>query len=215
MFSLRGVRHRYESEPVLILPDWSAEQGEHWLLLGPSGSGKTTLLHILAGLLRPSEGGVRVVGRDLAQIRGAALDRFRGQSIGIVFQRLHLVNAISVLDNLLLAQRLAGLAQDRARCLQVLEALNVADKHKARPHSLSQGQAQRVAIARAVVNRPRLILADEPTGNLDDRHCEQVLDLLQSQARQHEATLVIATHDARVKARIDRHLSLEAAHEPA
>lgn len=208
MFRLEAIKHRYDSRTVLELADWGAEQGEHLLVLGPSGSGKTTLLHIIAGLLIPSQGSVTVAQQNLRQLSAAALDRFRGQHIGIVFQRLHLLASLTVLDNLLLAQYLAGVPQDEARLDGVLANLNLADKKRAYPHELSHGEAQRVALARALINRPKIILADEPTSNLDDAHCQQVLDLLKEQARTCQATLVIATHDQRIKQHIANRLEL-------
>ena len=210
MFELLKLTHRYDGIEVLRVDAWSAAQGEHWLLLGPSGSGKTTLLHALAGILRPAAGRVVVAGRDLAAVRPAELDRFRGLHIGIVLQRLHLIASLTVMDNLLLAQYLAGAPQDRRRAGAVLASLDLAAKAEARPHELSFGQAQRVAIARAVVNRPQLLLADEPTSNLDDARCMQALELLQAQARACNATLVIATHDQRIKACVPNHYLLGA-----
>jgi ABC-type lipoprotein export system ATPase subunit len=210
MFEIRNLQHAYNGTEVLNVPAWQAEQGAHWLIIGPSGSGKTTLLHILAGILRPTSGSTRVAGEDLPALRPAALDRFRGRNIGLVLQRLHLIPSLTVLDNLLLAQYLAGLPQDRARADEALAALDLRDKGEAHPHELSFGQAQRVAVARAMVNRPKLLLADEPTSNLDDARCLQALDLLQAQARACNATLVIATHDQRIRARIPDHFELKA-----
>lgn len=210
MLSLTSLRHQYGSAQALALDHWEVAQGEHWLVIGPSGSGKTTLLHVLAGILRPAEGRVSVAGQDLGALSQAGLDRFRGQHIGLVLQRLHLIPTLTVARNLLLAQYCAGLPQDRARVESVLTELGIADKADARPHELSHGQAQRVAVARAVLNRPSLILADEPTSNLDDGNCAQAADLIARQAEACGATLVIATHDARLKSRIARHLSLPA-----
>ena len=209
MFEVRDLEHAYAGAAVLTIPHWRAEQGEQWLVLGPSGSGKSTLLHVLAGLLRPSRGEVTVAGERLGALRPAALDRFRGQHIGIVLQQLHLVATLSVEKNVLLAQYLAGVRQDRRRVAEVLAGVDLAAKAGAYPHELSHGEAQRVAVARAVVNRPRVLLADEPTSNLDDVRCMQALELLESQARVCGATLVIATHDRRITARIPNQLSLE------
>jgi len=210
LFELRDVRHEYAGKEVLRVDAWIAQQGEQWLMLGPSGSGKTTLLHILAGILKPTAGTVVVSGQDFATLQSSQRDRFRGMNVGIVLQQLHLMDSLSVMDNLLLAQMLAAIPQDRARVSEVLAGLDLADKAGARPYELSFGQAQRVAIARAIVNRPKLLLADEPTSNLDDARCLQAVELLQSQASACGATLVIATHDQRIKTRIGKHYLVEA-----
>ena len=208
MFAIQDLKHAYDGTEVLSVAAWRAEQGAQWLVLGPSGSGKTTLLHALAGILKPIAGSVSVAGQDLGSLSGRELDRFRGRHIGIVLQRLHLMASLTVLDNLLLAQYLAGLPQDRERALAALAGLDLAGKAGAFPHELSFGQAQRVAVARAVVNQPKLLLADEPTSNLDDERCGQALELLQSQARACNATLLIATHDQRIKSRMANHYAL-------
>jgi putative ABC transport system ATP-binding protein len=208
MISVRGLAHRYGVVEALRLAEWNVAQGERWLVLGPSGCGKTTLLHIVAGLVRPSEGQVEVSGENLGRLDAARLDRWRGTTVGIVLQALHLVKHLSVRDNLRLAQYLARVAQDDARIGDTLTALDVAEKSARRPSELSQGEQQRVAIARAVVNRPKLVLADEPTANLDDAAAAKVVDLLSEQAARHGATLVVATHDARVKGKFRERLEL-------
>ena len=208
MFILQNLTHAYDGTTVLNVASWQAAQGAQWLMLGPSGSGKTTLLHVLVGILRPSAGQVTVAAQDLMALSASGLDRFRGKNVGIVLQRLHLIDSLTVLNNLLLAQYMAGEKQDAARVREVLASLDLADKANAHPHELSHGQAQRVAVARAVVNQPRLLLADEPTSNLDDTRCMQVLDLLLDQAKTCGATLVIATHDQRIKARVANHFEL-------
>jgi ABC-type lipoprotein export system ATPase subunit len=208
MISVRGLAHRYGAVEALRLAEWSVAQGERWLVLGPSGCGKTTLLHIVAGLVRPSEGQVEVSGENLGRLDAARLDRWRGTTVGIVLQALHLLKHLSVRDNLRLAQYLAQVPQDDARIGDTLAALGVAEKGSRRPSELSQGEQQRVAIARAVVNRPKLLLADEPTANLDDAAAAKVVDLLAEQAARHGATLVVATHDARVKGKFRERLEL-------
>ena len=210
MISVRGLAHRYALTEVLRVPEWSVAQGERWLVLGPSGCGKTTLLHALAGLIRSSEGEVRVAETDLKKLDGGDLDRWRGATVGIVLQGLHLVRHLSVRDNLRLAQYMAHAPQDDARVADALGALGVADKAARRPADLSEGERQRVAIARAVVNRPKLLLADEPTANLDDRAAAHAAELLLEQAERHGATLVVATHDARVKQKFEKRLDLSA-----
>jgi len=210
VIALESVRFGYGATDALSLERWSVGEGAHCLVTGPSGCGKTTLLHLLAGILRPRTGRVTVAGQDLGALAPDALDRFRGRHIGVVLQRLHLVASLTLLGNLLLAQYCAGVARDAPRALEVLESLGIAAKARARPHELSHGQAQRVAVARAVINRPRVLLADEPTSNLDDAHCAQTIELLVSQARACGATLVIATHDQRLKSRIAERLELAA-----
>jgi putative ABC transport system ATP-binding protein len=208
MIAVRGLAHRYGAAEALRLADWKVAQGERWLVLGRSGCGKTTLLHVLAGLVRPTEGQVEVSGEDVLKLEGARLDRWRATTVGIVLQALHLVKHLSVRDNLRLAQYLAKAPQDDKRIDDALGALGVAAKSARRPSELSQGEQQRVAIARAVVNRPKLVLADEPTANLDDAAAATVVDLLGEQAARHGATLVVATHDARVKGKFRERLEL-------
>ena len=208
MISVRGLAHRYGKVEALRLPDWKVAQGERWLVLGPSGCGKSTLLHVLAGLVRPTDGEIEIAGENLRRLAGARLDRWRGSTVGIVLQALHLVKHLSVRDNLRLAQYLAQMPQDDARIGDTLGTLGVADKASRRPPQLSQGEQQRVALARAVVNRPKLLLADEPTANLDDAAAAKVVDLLSEQAARHGATLVVATHDARVKGKFRERLEL-------
>jgi len=208
MFSLRGIEHRYGASVVLRVAEWEAAGGEHWLLAGPSGSGKSTLLHILSGLTTPTVGDVRVADVDLTTLAGSARDRWRGRTVGFVPQRLHLVAALTVRDNLRLAQYLAALPDEPQRVRELLEAVQVADLAQRYPRQLSQGEAQRVAIARAVINRPSLVLADEPTANLDDAHAAAALELLRAQAIAVNATLVVASHDARVRPLLPHTLAL-------
>ena len=208
MLRIERIRHRYGAAEVLALNEFSGARDETWLVLGQSGSGKTTLLHILAGLVRPSEGKIFVDDQELGALSGSGLDRFRGRTIGFVPQRLHLLGSLDVSANLGLARYLAGLPADEPRIARVLSQLGLADKSRSFPSELSYGQAQRVAVARAVINEPRVLLADEPTANLDDAHCESTIDLLESQARACRALLVIATHDQRLKRRVARQIVL-------
>jgi putative ABC transport system ATP-binding protein len=200
----------YGARPVVAIPSWAVAAGQHSLILGPSGSGKSTLLHLIAGLLRPSRGSVRVAGQNLGALRPAELDAWRGRTVGIVLQRLHLIPALTVRDNLRLARTLARLPPDPARIDGLLAALGLAALAGTRPSRLSEGEAQRVAIGRAVVNAPALILADEPTSALDDANCAAVLALLRAQAEASGATLLIATHDARLKPLFQHRLELPA-----
>jgi putative ABC transport system ATP-binding protein len=205
---LNGVAKAYGGRQVVAVPSWEVATGQHSLILGPSGSGKSTLLHLIAGLLRPSRGRVLLAGQDLAALSPAELDAFRGRTIGIVLQRLHLIPALTVRNNLRLARTLARLPPDPARVDALITDLGLGALAAARPSRLSQGEAQRVAIARAVVNHPALILADEPTSALDDANCQTVVALLRAQAEASGATLVIATHDARLKPHFGHRLEL-------
>jgi putative ABC transport system ATP-binding protein len=207
---LDGLARVYGVRTVVAIPSWAVAAGQHSLILGPSGSGKSTLLHLIAGLLRPSRGRVLVAGQDLAALTPAELDAFRGRLIGIVLQRLHLITALTVRDNLRLARTLARLPPDAPRIEGLIAELGLGALAGARPDRLSQGEAQRVAIARAVVNHPALILADEPTSALDDANCATVLALLRAQAEASGATLLIATHDARLKEHFGHRLELPA-----
>ncbi|HEX5612073.1 MAG TPA: ATP-binding cassette domain-containing protein, partial [Burkholderiales bacterium] len=147
-------------------------------------------------------------GQRLKELSGAALDRWRGRTLGIVPQKLHLLASLSLLENLQLAQFLAGTAVDSGRAREVLAHVQLGDRAAARPHELSHGEAQRAAVARAAINRPKLLIADEPTSNLDDANCERALDLLQAQARECDATLIVATHDQRARSRFAQRLEL-------
>lgn len=179
-------------------------------VIGPSGCGKTTFLHLLAGLMRPGAGVIKVLGQDLSILRGAGLDRFRGQHMGLVFQRLHLLPALTVLDNVLLAQRLARVPVERERVAALFDRLDLSGLEDRKPARLSQGQAQRVAIARALVHGPDLVMADEPTSALDDRNAAQALDLLEVCVRAVGAALLVVTHDRRVRGRLDHEFEMEA-----
>lgn len=208
MIWIEGLHFGYNGENVLDIEKLEVAQGEHFLFLGKSGSGKTTLLHLVAGLLRPTQGKIVVADQDITHMSQVALDKFRGQHMGLVFQKPHLISALSVQQNLMLAQYLAGLPTDRTRIEEILNDLGLESKKEARISTLSQGEAQRISIARALLNKPKVIMADEPTSSLDDDSCKQVISLLQKQAAKYDATLLISTHDQRVKDRITRSWTL-------
>ena len=206
--SIRDLKAGYGAKTVVTLASLQIAKGEHTLLLGPSGCGKTTLLNVMAGFASVQAGQVSIDGIALDALSASERDRFRGRHIGLVMQRLHLISALTVQKNLRLAQQLADVAVDDVGILNSLSRLGIADKLHRYPRELSQGEAQRVAIARAVVNKPALILADEPTSALDDANCVSAIDLLFAQADPNGATLIVATHDARIKARFARVVSL-------
>ena len=208
MISSSKLSYRYPGTSSISFPDLAIQKGEQVLLLGESGSGKTTLLHLLGGLLKSQDGRIEINGTAISGLSESALDLFRGKHYGFIFQRNHLINALSVEKNLLMAPFLSGLKQDHARVDEVLHQLGIGEKKHAAIRELSLGQAQRVAIARAILNRPSVIVADEPTSALDDKNCDRVSDLLLSVARNNQATLIIATHDQRLKNKIKNVIQL-------
>jgi putative ABC transport system ATP-binding protein len=209
MLAVRAVSHHYANMQVLAAPDFELARDEHCALIGASGVGKTTLLHILAGILRPTSGNVMLDGEALYPPDGRD-DRWRASRVGVIPQKLHLLPSLSALDNVRLAQYFIGNTEsDSARVL--LENLGLQARLHARPEKLSLGEQQRVAIARAIVNKPRLLLADEPTSSLDDANSERAVELLFEAARMTGALLVVATHDARIRGRFARRVHLNKA----
>lgn len=199
MLLTKNVIHKYNRNQEISFPDLHCASGESLLLLGQSGVGKTTLLHVLGGLLKPTKGEVMLGDKNIYSISARTLDRYRGDNIGIVFQQPHFVSALTVLENIELAQKMGVGSSDRKKINAVLESLNIADKKNAYPQTLSQGEKQRASIARAVINDPKLILADEPTSALDDLSCSESIKLLKNQSKELGASLVIVTHDSRLK----------------
>ena len=208
MLEIRDLRHEYAGRTVLSVPQWSVPKGEASLVIGASGSGKSTLIGIIAGLLSPSAGSVSVDSKEVTALGAVERDAFRARHIGLVPQTLHLIGVVSVRDNLRIVQSLARLPRDDDAIDACLASLGIASLAKRKARDISVGEAQRVAIARAVVNRPALILADEPTSALDDANCAKALALLAAQAAACGATLVIATHDQRVRGEFARKLEL-------
>lgn len=204
----KSLRYAHPGQPPIGFPDIQLHSGEVLLILGKSGSGKTTLLNLIAGLLKPHEGEVLVEGVALSGLSEHKLDQFRGQNIGIVFQKPHLIAALNVKQNLELApffSRKKGQDID-----QLLKELGLGKKASSSVLTLSEGEAQRVSIARALANSPKLILADEPTSSLDDENTEKVIQLLKTQASKIGAVLIIVTHDQRVKAHVPHFIEVKA-----
>lgn len=215
MLELEDVRFRYgDSGFALHVPELSVEAGERVAVVGPSGSGKTTLLHLMAGILVPDSGRIRVGETDVAALSETARRAFRVEQIGLVFQELELLDYLDVLDNVLLPYRIhPALAlgegvRERARTLA--NQLGIGHRLDRAPRSLSQGERQRAAVCRALVTRPPLMLCDEPTGNLDPGNKVRVLDALFAAAADAEATLLVVTHDHELLPRFDRALDVKA-----
>lgn len=208
MIEVKDLSYHYNVESPIAFPDFTFKQGEQALILGESGCGKTTLLHLLSGLLKPKKGYVQVGAQKLNTLSGAQLDQFRGANIGIVFQTPHFIEALTVKENLLFAQSLAGKKEDVGLIEGILNELSIGHKLNSSVKNLSQGEKQRVIIARALVNQPQLILADEPTSALDDKNCTAVIKLLKDQAKKNNATLLIVTHDNRLNTEFEQKLIL-------
>ncbi len=208
MLKVESLIFNYNQQSELRFPDFELKEGENLLILGDSGIGKTTLLHLIAGLLKPNSGSVSLKGTVLHELSSAKLDRFRGSNIGLVFQQPHFVNALSLQENLLLVQYLAGKPQDKKRIAEVVKSIGIDHKLHKKPQQLSQGERQRAAIAMALINSPQLILADEPTSSLDDANCAKVAKLLKEQAAETNAQLIIITHDQRLKDQFQNTITL-------
>jgi len=208
MIRIEDLAYKYPKGPNLQFPNFKVAGDEACLVLGQSGVGKTTLLHLLAGLMRQTKGKVIIGDTDISKLSGNKLDKFRGKNIGIIFQKNHFVQSLNVLDNLLLTQKLSGVAQDADYAKYILQQLNIEQYISKSTNDLSEGEKQRVSIARSLVNRPKVILADEPTSALDDDNCQAVYQLLKDQAKEIDAALVIVTHDGRLKALIDKKVNL-------
>jgi putative ABC transport system ATP-binding protein len=209
MLSVQGLSKRYAGLSVFQGVTLALAAGEFVALLGESGVGKSTLLNCIAGLDAADEGDVRIGGTDLATLGDDARARLRREHLGFVFQAFHVLPHLTVAENVSLPLRLLG-RHDDARVAGVLAAVGLAELGRRLPAQLSGGQLQRVAIARAVVHAPGLILADEPTGNLDPQTAERVLDLLRTQVRQSGAACLLVTHSAAAASRADRVLRLTA-----
>lgn len=208
MIKTEKLTYQYGSQSAMTFPDFAYEQGDQVLVLGESGCGKTTLLHLLSGLLKPSGGSVVINNTNLSSLSGSVMDHFRGANIGIIFQTPHFIEALTVKENLQMAQTLAGHSKDEAAIKSLLEDLSIGHKLNSSVKNLSQGEKQRVTIARALVNQPKLILADEPTSALDDKNCFAVIQLLKDMAAKNNATLLIVTHDNRLNDSFNQKLQL-------
>ena len=198
MIQTSNLGYAYPGGAMLAFPDVDVAQGTVLLLSGPSGCGKSTWLALVAALVPPTVGSLTVAGQKLDALKSVAADAWRARAIGFLPQRLHLSAALSVYQNLAMAQWAAGQPENAKRIHAALHALAVDDLASRKPGQLSGGQAQRVALARAVLLQPQVILADEPTASLDDAAAADAVGLLLTTAKAHKATLVIATHDARV-----------------
>jgi ABC-type lipoprotein export system ATPase subunit len=188
---------------IVDIPRLSIDEGEHVALRGASGSGKTTLLHLIAGLLQADRGRIVLGGKEITSMSESARDRVRASLLGYVFQSFNLLQGYTALENVMLGM-LFGQGVDRARAAQLLERVGLGHRLHYRPAQLSIGQQQRVAVARALANRPKLVLADEPTGNLDQRHAGEALTLIRQVCHESQAALLLVSHDPQVLSAFER-----------
>ncbi len=204
MIKIKDLSYKYPDGPLIKFPDFEVKAGASLLVLGESGCGKTTLLHLLAGILQPSTGEIWVNNTPLSKIGNAKMDQFRGEHIGLVYQKNYFIESLSVLDNLIISPYITKKNRIKtiAKRLGILKVLN------RYPKQLSIGQQQRACIARAVMNLPKLLLADEPTSALDFNNCLNVITLLLDEALANKSALVIVTHDERLKGEVDNSIEL-------
>lgn len=198
MIVTKNVRFSYPNLDFLF-PDLRCEARETMLITGKSGTGKTTLLHILSGILRPNSGNVRIGDTNIETLSDKDLDAFRGRNIGLVLQQSHFIASLSVLENIVLASWLSDKTKRIEKAKDLLKQLGLENQMHKNTSQLSLGQQQRVSIARALINEPKVLLADEPTSSLDDENAEIVADLLSNLSKQYKASLIIVTHDQRLK----------------
>lgn len=215
MIQCSGVSKSYRRGSITVTPleklDLSVRRGEFLALMGPSGSGKTTLLNLLSGIDSPTEGSLVIAGNELARFSRRELTKWRSQHVGYIFQLYHLVPVLSAFENVELPLLLSPMSKKERheRVKSVLELVGLGDRIHHTPSELSGGQEQRVAIARALVSDPPLLVADEPTGDLDRESAGKILDLLRQLSREHGKTIVMVTHDPRAAEAADRTLHLE------
>jgi putative ABC transport system ATP-binding protein len=214
MLELEGVTKSFQQPdgsplPILDIPQLRLESAEQAVLVGRSGGGKTTLLYIIAGITRPDSGAVRVHGIDVTRLGEAGRDRFRAENIGYVFQTFNLLAGFSALENVLLGMTFARRRRDPHRAKELLERVGLSDRMHHRPSQLSVGEQQRTAVARALANRPRVVLADEPTANVDPAHQQVIVDMIRQQCHEEGVTLLMVTHASEVAQQFQRVERLE------
>lgn len=210
MIRTTSLRFAYQNTNphTFYFPDIDLSFEQNALILGSSGIGKTTLLHLIGGLLVPIKGNVFIGNTCVQQLTRNQLNDFRGKHIGIIFQRAYFIKSLTLLENLKVREKLSKKVTDKQRRMRLIEQLELTKVRNKKVYELSEGQRQRLSIALGIIHKPRVILADEPTSNLDDKNCERVISLLKKEAQICKSNLVIITHDQRVKSHIDKHIIL-------
>lgn len=208
MIQTKNLAFSYQGKVNFNFPDITLNNDEALLITGGSGKGKTTLLHLLGGLLKPQSGSILIGDKNIENLSDKNLDQFRGENIGLILQQSHFVAAFSVLENVVLASWLATGKKAEEKAKSLLAELGLSDQINKLTSHLSIGQQQRVSIARALINEPKLLLADEPTSSLDDENAFKVADLLSQLSKEYKASLIIVTHDQRLKDRFSNQIIL-------
>lgn len=209
MLVLEGVKKSYleangDILPILDIEKFHVSQAEQMVLVGRSGCGKTTLLHIIAGIARADAGSIRIDNVEVSQLSEAGRDRYRAIKLGYVFQTFNLLPAFTALENVLLGMTFARGKKDSPRAHQLLDRVGLGSRASHKPAAMSVGEQQRVAVARALANRPRLLLADEPTANVDPANQQMIIDLIRETCREEDIALVLVTHSTEVASQFDR-----------
>ncbi len=209
MLELDSIKKSYvqpngETTPILDVPSFRVDSGEQMVLIGPSGCGKTTLLHIIAGITRPDSGKVSIDGIEITKYSEAGCDRIRANKLGYVFQTFNLLPGFTALENVLLGMTFARKRLSRDRAARLLERVGLSHRRHNKPSAMSVGEQQRVAVARALANRPTVLLADEPTANIDPQNQEQIVSLIRETCREDNISLVMVTHSMEVSNQFQR-----------
>jgi putative ABC transport system ATP-binding protein len=209
MLELRGIKKSYrqpdgQAVPILDIAEFQLERGQQMALIGPSGCGKTTLLYVIAGIIRPDEGRVSLDGIEITRYSEAARDRIRAEKLGYVFQTFNLLPGFSALENVILGMTFARKKYSLDRARELLERVGLSHRAGNRPAALSVGEQQRVAVARALANRPKLLLADEPTANIDPANQRQIVELIRETCHEDQISLLMVTHAMEVARQFER-----------
>lgn len=208
MLKWTDISYAYPNSSEIKFPNAVIENGSENLIIGPSGCGKSTLMNIIAGLIEPDRGSVFFDNEDIFSLNIAQRDKFRGQKMGIIFQSAHFMQSLTLQENMRLSQKLGKAKKGSAEIDRVLEMVGLEKHVKKKLSEMSVGEQQRASIARAVLSEPSVILADEPTSALDDKNCMSVLNLLRSIAKEYDSSLLIITHDQRLKGEVESKIEL-------
>ncbi len=195
LFKIKNLEYKIENKEILSKQSFNLETSNHLLILGPSGCGKTTLINLMSGLLKPTSGIILFNNQDYSNLSEESIDRVRSENFGFIFQKLHLISHMNLIDNIKLAQ----IKSNTKYLEKLINNLDLSEKKFEIARNLSFGEAQRVAIARGVANNPKVLFADEPTSALDDKNTKKVMNLIFSQAEKTNSTLIVCTHDNRIK----------------